>query len=508
MKKILFMLIFLSGLSALLQAQSSLDELEDYYKQALEDWEVPGMAVAIIQNDSLILSEGYGVSDINTGAKVDDKTLFAIASNTKAFTAAGIGILVDQGKVEWDDKVIDHLPWFRMYSPYVTQEMTVRDLLCHRSGLKTFSGDLLWYGSEYDRREVVERARHLEPEYGFREQFGYSNIMYLAAGLVIETVSGMSWDAFIKKHFFEPLDMERTITSTRDLENFDNVAAPHNNLDEGIIAIDYLNWDNIAPAGSIISCVSDVKNWIKLQLQNGVFKNDTIFSKRVQHEMWSQHTPLSVSPYSRKMYPSTHFKSYGMGWSLFDYHGRKVVTHNGGYDGMISQTVLLPEEKAGFVILTNSISGIYRALMYKTMDYLLEAESKDWSKLFLKRYERYEKYKADQQAKKDSLRAKNTEPALALKAYTGTYSGELYGDAKVSLIDGKLKIQLEPSPKFHSVMEHWHYDTFKIKFEEFPSLPRGWVNFIIDRDGKVQEMRIDVPNPDFDFTELKFYKQE
>ena len=507
MKKTLITIFVLLGISLTISGQNPLKDLEDYYQQSMKDWGVPGMAVAIIKDDSLVLSEGYGVRKVNSDKKVTEETLFAIASNTKAFTAAGIGILVDEGKLNWNDRVVDYLPWFELYSPYVTQSFTIRDLLCHRSGLKTFSGDLLWFGSEYNRREVVERARHLEPAHGFREQFGYSNIMYLAAGLVIEEVSGISWDAFIKKRFFKPLQMKRSITTTSDLENYENVAAPHNKTDEGTIGIEYLNWDNIAPAGGIISCAKDVKNWLALQLNNGIFEGDTVFSKDVQNAMWSPHTPLSVSQTTRKMRPSTHFKSYGLGWEMFDYGGRKVVTHNGGYDGMISQTVLLPEENAAFVILTNSISGIYRSLMYKTLDYLLDKESKDWSKIILERYKKYEQRKEKQRAQKDSARVKDTEPSLALEKYTGIYSGKMYGKATVSLEDGKLQLQLEPSPDFHSKMEHWHYDTFKIKFEEFPSLPRGWVNFVMDRNGKVEEMRIDVPNPDFDFTELKFYKE-
>jgi len=507
MKKLFLSLIILLGFLFKVNAQQSLNELKNTYKTALSDWNVPGMAVAIIKNDSLVLSQGFGIRDIDSKEKVTDETLFAIASNTKAFTAAGLGILVDEGKLSWDDKVTKHLPWFRMYDPYVTHEMTVRDLLCHRSGLKTFSGDLLWFGSEYSRREIVERARHLEPAYGFREQFGYSNIMYLAAGLIIEEISGRSWDEFMYWRIFKPLEMGRTITTTYDLEHFEDVATPHNQTDSGTIAIDYLNWDNIAPAGGIISCVKDVKNWLTLQLNHGVFEGDTIFSHDVQKEMWAQHTPLNVSDYSRKMFPSTHFKSYGLGWSVSDYGGKKIVTHNGGYDGMISQTVLIPEENSAFVILTNSLSGIYQPMMYTTLDFLLGRESKDWNSVALKRHERYEKHKEKQQAKKDSSRKQDTSPSFPLQEYTGTYNGELYGPVKVSIENGQLKMQMVPSPKFHSTMEHWHYDTFNIKFEEFPSLPRGWVNFIMDQNGKINEMRIDVPNPDFDFTELKLYKK-
>lgn len=504
-------LIFLVTITFSLSAfpQKSLKELTKTYDEALKKWEVPGMAIAIIKNDSLILSEGFGIRNVETGEPVDNKTLFAIASNTKAFTATAIGLLVEEGKLSWDDKVVDHLPWFEMYAPYVTANMTVRDLLCHRSGLKTFSGDLLWYGSDYSRKEVVKRARFLEPTYGFREKFGYSNIMYLAAGLVVEEAGGMSWDGFVKKHIFEPLKMNRTITSTIDLKSMGNIAAPHNKTDKGIIAIDYLNWDNIAPAGAIISNVDDLSKWVKTNLHYGIYEGDTIFSPSTAMEMWKQHTPLPVSAYSKKLWPSTHLKSYGLGWSMYDYHGEKIVTHNGGYDGMISQTVLVPDKKSGFVILTNSLSRMYYPLLYETLDFLLEEESEyDWNAYFLEQNEKYEERAEQMTSRQDSLRKKNTTPSLALEQYAGTYSGELYGNAEIKMNKGgSLELQMLPSPKFHSTLKHWHHDTFMIKFEAFPSLPRGWVTFVLDRNGNVHEMKIDVPNPDFDFTELEFIKR-
>jgi CubicO group peptidase (beta-lactamase class C family) len=509
MTKRIFLLLTLASVALSAFTQKTLEELTSTYQEALKQWDVPGMAVAIIKNDSLILSEGFGISNVQTGAKVDDETLFAIASNTKAFTATAIGLLVEDGKLSWDDKVVDHLPWFELYAPYVTAHMTVRDLLCHRSGLKTFSGDLLWYGSDYSRKEIVKRARHLEPANGFREKFGYSNIMYLAAGLVVEEVSGMSWDNFLQKHFFNPLQMNRTVTSTLKLEEMDNIAAPHNNTDNGIIAIDYLNWDNVAPAGSIISNVKDLSKWVKTNLHYGIYGSDTIFSPSTAMEMWKQHTPLPVSSYSKKLWPSTHLKSYGLGWSMYDYHGEKIVTHNGGYDGMISQTVLVPEKKSGFVILTNSLSRMYYPLLYETLDFLLDEEPQyDWSEYFLEQNTKYEERMKQMVARQDSLRQKDTKPSLSPEKYAGAYSGDLYGEAQITLKkDGTLNLQMVPSPKFHSKLTHWHHDTFMIKFEEFPSLPRGWVTFVLDRNGKVHEMKIDVQNPEFDFTELKFIKQ-
>ncbi len=432
--------------------------------------------------------------------------MFPIAS-TLTFTSAALAILVDEGKIAWDDKVVDYLPYFKLYDPYVTENMTIRDLLTHRSGLATFSGDLLWYGSDYSREEIIRRARYLEPVYDFRENFGYSNIMYLTAGEIIPAVTGKSWDEFIAEKFFEPLGMERSVSTTLALPDFENVATPHTTFKDEIITIDYLNWDNIAPAGAIISSVEDVSQWLIMQLNGGIYKGDTIFSPQRSREMWSQETVLGISGFSEEHWPSMFFRSYGLGWSLSNYLGHKIVGHSGGYDGMISYTCMVPDEKLGFVILTNKNSGLYYPLVYKTLDVFLNGGEKDWSTFMLDLTQKREEQQQKQEDKKIENRKPDTRPSLKLEAYTGTYSGELYGDATVELFEGKLHVQLAPSPLFHGNLSHWHFDTFEITFTEFPSLPGGTCTFILDANGEVEEMKIDVPNPDFDFTELKFKKK-
>lgn len=488
--------------------KKQLNELDEYYEQARQDWEVPGLAVAIVKDGEIIFEKGFGVRNIEGDEPVNENTMFAIASNTKAFTSASLAILVDQGKINWDDKVTEYLPWFKMYDPYVTENMTIRDLLTHRSGLATFSGDLLWYGSDYSREEVVRRARYLEPVYGFRAHFGYSNIMYIAAGEVIHAVTGKTWDDFVKENFFDPLGMNRTITTTRVLPEYENVAAPHTTFEDNVIPIEYLNWDNVAPAGAIISSVDDVSQWLMLQLNRGVHGEDTIFTPQRSHEMWSQNTVLGVSEFSEKNWPSMFFKSYGLGWSLSNYLGHKIVGHSGGYDGMISYSCLVPDEDLGFVILTNKNSSLYYPLVYKTLDVFLNGGDKDWSAFMLDLINKNEEREEKQQEKKAEERVPNTIPSLALEDYTGTYGGKLYGDAKVELVDGQLVVQFVPSPKFRGQLSHWHFDTFKITFTEFPSLPKGMCTFVLDADGKVSDMKINVPNPDFDFTELKFHKKD
>lgn len=506
--KFIFLTFFAIFMIVSTQAQykKTIKELDRYFGQALIDWEVPGMAVAIVKDDSVIFKKGYGVLEIGKNKEVDEFTVFPIASNTKAFTAAALGILVEEGKIKWDDKVRDYLPWFELYDPYVSNNMTIRDLLCHRSGLVTFSGDLLWYGTTYDREEVVRRAKHLEPGYGFREHYGYSNIMFIAAGLIIEEVSGKTWDEVMEETFFQPLGMERSITSTNDLENMKNVATPHTDYQDEIIPIPYLNWDNIAPAGSIISCVDDVAQWLRLNINKGIYQNDTILSRLTCHEMWSPQTVQRVSMWSENNFP-TLFKSYGLGWALMDYHGKKVVSHGGGYDGMISQTAFVPEEGLGVVILTNKNSWLIMPILYKTLDAFLSEQDKDWSAFYLDFWKNRKEREKTRAVKLEENRIKNTTPSLPLEKYTGIYHDEMYGDADVTLKDGQLFVSLVPAPQFIGDLTHYHLDVFEIELKAFPSLPKGLVNFTLNSKGEVAKMVIDIPNPDFDFTEMEFVKQ-
>jgi len=504
----LFLLLSTLNLFAQFDQNKVLKSLDEYYSKSLADWEVPGMAIAIVKNDSVIFAKGYGVREIGKPEKVDINTLFEIASNTKAFTAAAMAILVDEGKIKWDDKVVQYLPWFQLYDPYVTYNMTIRDLLSHRSGLATFSGDLLWYGTTYSREEVIKRARFLKPIYGFREHYGYSNIMYLAAGEIIQVVSGKTWEEFVSERIFKPLGMKRTHTSTNSLKGLDNVAMCHTDFEGKVISIPYLNWDNIAPAGAINSCVADLSKWIKLQLNRGTYKSVQVFESARSREMWSPNTLQNVSSFSEKFFPSTHFRAYAMGWGVNDYLGRKIVSHSGGYDGMISYTCLIPEEKLGFVILTNKNSALYNPLVYKTLDMFLGGSNTDWSAMMLENTKKQAEMEKKNKTDEELNRVKDSHPTLELKEYVGLYGGELYGNAQVKLDNNALTITFHPAPKFYATLKHWQYDTFTVRFLEFPSLPEGKITFIINAKGKVDEIRVNVPNPDFDFTELTFKKLE
>lgn len=511
MKKLfpLLMILFISlGLSAQKNIDKKLKELDAYYEQAIADWEVPGMAVAIVKDGEIIFSKGYGTINVNTGEAADDNSLFAIASNSKAFTSAALAMLIDEGKMSWNDRVRDYLPWFELYDPFVSDNFTIADLLTHRSGLKTFSGDLLWYGSNLSREEVVRNAKYLEPTFGFRDGWGYSNIMYICAGLVIEEVSGMSWDEFIKQRILDPLHMDRTVSSTNSLKGMDNVSLPHNDFEDGIISIDWLNWDNIAPAGGLISSVNDVSQWLIFQMNKGITPDgDTLISSRRFLEMWSLTNAQGVSSWSSRTWPSTHFKGYGFGWALFDYQGKKVIGHGGGYDGFISNTTFVPEEGLGMVFLTNKNSSLYYPLKYKTLDVLLDSDVEtDWSADFLSMMSGRDARQEEAQAKAEEERAKDSKPTLLVEDYLGTYNCIMYGDAKVYMDADRMMLDMVPTDIYLGTLTHWQYNTWKIVMEGVPALPSGLVNFIIDDQGKVVEMEIDIPNPDFYFDELEFLK--
>ncbi len=474
-----------------------LDSLDSYFENSIKEWKVPGMAIGIIKGDSLIFSKGYGYRNIKKKKPVTPQTIFPIASNTKAFTAASIAILVDEGKLKWDTKVKSILPYFNLYNKYVTEHFTIEDLLSHRSGLKTFSGDLIWYGSSYTREEVVRKAHLLKPKYEFRTTFGYSNIMYIAAGEIVAKVSGMTYDDFLKKHFFKELGMNNTYTSINDLKGLDNVCTPYNYVNDKTIAIELLNWDNIGGAGIINSNIEDISKWIKLQLNKGTYNNKEIFTSKQSTKMLTPATNFTVSEGYNRMWPSTHFRSYGMGWSLMDYHGYKVVSHSGGYDGVITYTCFVPDANIGFVILTNSTSSLYNSLSYTILDAFLSDDNKDWSKLFLP-YQ-LKGYKKEDIAAKENAQ----EPSLDLKEYAGVYKSEIYGNALVKKKGKKLFINLARTKLWEGNAIKYDADTFIIEFKAVPSLPQGKVTFKVE-EGKAKSFVIDVPNPDFDFTEFVF----
>lgn len=496
------------------ESKNSIDinKLDKYIKNARKEWKVPGMAVAIVKDGKVVLAKGYGLKTFGTNDKVDDKTLFAIASNTKAFGAASISILVDDGKLNWDDKVQKYLPYFQLYNSYVSAEMTIRNLLCHRSGLGTFSGDLLWYETSYTTEEIIKRAKYLKPKFSFRSGFGYSNLMYMTAGQVVASVTGKPWKEFIKERIFKPLNMDKSNVGSSELKNYKNVATPHFISKEGkILKVAYSSSDSAGAAAAINSNVDDMSKWLMLLLNNGKLRDKQILSQNGLEEMWTSHNPYKVSRRSKRMFPSIHFKSYGLGWGMSDYHGKKMLSHSGGLDGMISRVALIPESGLGLVILTNSINGLSTPLMYKILDSFLNVPSKDWSGIYLKRQKDRAKLgktkkKLDKKNKKTLSKAK-----INLDEFTGIYKDIMYGDAEIFKKNGRLVINLIPSPVFISDLSYLHHDIFHLKLRNKFSFiigGEGTVQFFRNKKGRINKMKVDIPNYDFHFTEMDFKKKD
>lgn len=506
------LLLLLLVAPAALRAQETdarLKEIDEYAQKVMQDWKVPGFALAVVKDDKVIFAKGYGVRELGKPAPVDERTLFAVASNTKAFTAACLAILVDEGKLKWDDPVTKYLPGFQLYDPYVTRELTVRDIISHRVGLATFGGDLLWYETNYDRDEILRRIRYLKPVSSFRSRYGYQNIMFLAAGQIVAKVSGQSWDEFVRERILTPLGMSATTTSIRAFKSGDNIAAPHNELDEKIRVVRYSNVDGMAPAAGINSNVVEMAQWLRLQLGRGTYEGKKIFSSNVSREMWQPNTILPISAAGEKLIPTRHFRAYGMGWFMSDYQGRKVLEHSGGLDGMISQTGMIPEENLGVVILSNSETSLPNIMMNKVFDVFLGAPKRDWNAEALARSAQGKEADRKEEQEIEAARAKDTKPSLSLSGYAGTYAGEMYGEARVTEENGKLVLRLVPAAHFVGDLEHWQYDTFRVKWRDSVSYPfhKGFVTFTLNARGRVEEMKLDVPNPDFDFKELEFKRK-
>lgn len=489
-----------------------LARLEAAIEQARKDWSVPGLSVAIVKDGRVVLAKGFGVRDLGKPDPVDADTLFAIASNSKAFTATAIAMLQDEGKLSLDDRVVSHVPYFQLYDPYVTSDIRVRDLLSHRSGLGTFSGDLLWYGTGYSREEVVRRARFLKQAGPFRARYGYQNIMYVAAGEVIAAASGRDWDTFIKDRIFDPLGMTRTVSRFADVVNASNVATPHAGTFSPLRAYPWYSWDSCGPAASIVSSANDMARWIAAHLAGGLAGERRIFPESAQRLLWTPHVAFTVDPnpavpaasLAASLRLPQHFRGYGLGFSVSDYRGRFVAEHGGAADGMFSHVTLVPEEGLGFVILTNSDTGLSSALSYAILDAYLGGDGRDWSRLFLDRANRNAGQKRQERDRVEKARLAGTKPSLPLEQYAGRYVSTLYGDATVAIEQGTLVLRLVPNPDMVADLTHWHVDTFELKWRRaFPWFGDGRASFVLDHDARITELKLDVPNDDFWFYELE-----
>jgi len=396
-------------------------------------------------------------------------------------------MLVDEGKMKWDDPVIKHLPGFLLKDPYVTREITLRDLLAHRTGLSRL--ELVWYGSPASREDVLRRMRYAKVS-GFRSGFGYQNVMYMAAGQTIPTVAGKSWDEFVSQRIFKPLGMTSSNTSIKAFGKADNVATPHEKSEDKVKVIPWRNIDNIGPAGSINSNVVDMAQWLRLQLGEGTYNKHRLLSSGAIKEMRMPQTVMRNEGTMAKLFPDTHFMAYGLGWMLQDYRGQKVVQHGGGIDGMISLVAMIPEKKLGVVLLTNMEGQqLTTALAFRIFDTYLGAPPRDWSAELHKTMKGLEDLQKETKKKQEKERVQGTKPSLAPERYAGTYKDDLYGEIKVAKEKDKLVLHFGPS--FVGDLEHWNYDTFRITWRDRHT-PKGFVTFRLTPKAKVEELKFEI----------------
>jgi CubicO group peptidase (beta-lactamase class C family) len=491
----LFLIPLLTALLALLpqiaEGQSGpLKGLDSYIERAMRDWGVPGVAVAIIKDDSVVHARGYGVRELGKSGKVDERTIFAIGSSSKAFTSASLALLVDEGKVSWDDLATKHLPDFQLYDPYATRELTIRDMLSHRSGLSR--GDRLWYASDLDRAEVLRRVRFQEPSWSFRSTYGYNNIMILASGQIVESVTGVSWDDFVAERFFAPLGMQRSSTSILALEGQSNVATPHNRIDGRVRPVAWRNIDNIGPAGSINSSALDMVEWLRLQLGEGEYRGQRLISEKAVREMHAPQMIMPISEAMRELYPETNFLTYGLAWFVRDYRGRKLVGHGGAIDGMRAEVMMAPEEKLGIVVLTNlGGSSFSDAIIYRILDHYLARPTKDWSQLMLASATSREVQQRAAAARRNELeggRITGTRPSLPLSEYTGVYADSMYGEVRITEEEGRLVARA--GSNFTGDLEHWQVDTFRAIWRD-PTLGQAFYSFRLNPAGKVVSVTVE-----------------
>jgi len=484
--------------------------IEASINKAMKAFQVPGVAVAIVKDNKIVMSKGFGLTEYGTNHKVNGDTLFGIASNTKAMTAALLANLVDQGKLTWKTKVIDIIPEFQMPDAYVTREFTILDLLSHNSGLGLGAGDLMiWPGTTLTNQDIIKGLKHLPEVSSFRSEFAYDNLMYVIAGEIIAKITGKSWQENINATIFKPLGMNKTKAAFSLIsEQNKNVARAHVPLDGklNVVGGDFL--EQFSSAGSVASSVNDMSLWLKAQLNKGAYgKDEKLFSERQSHNMWQMQTILPVSDSATKN-NKTHFSGYALGWFVNDYHGVKLIHHSGGILGMVSKVVLVPEEDLAMVILTNQQSGYaFNAIYHQILNEYLELPEKNWVDFYHQMSKKRKAAEKNRLAEAAGNVDKNSRHSLPLKAYAQTYTDDWYGDISISYANNALTMQFGNTPALHGTLEHYQHNTFVVRWDDRTLEADAFVNFNLNPDGSIHYATMKAVSRatdfSFDFHDLK-----
>jgi CubicO group peptidase (beta-lactamase class C family) len=479
-------------------------DLDRTVARVMRTFEVPGLALAIVQDGQVVLAKGYGVRTLGQATPADAQTLFGIASNTKIFTATALGLLVEEGLLEWDAPVIRYLPWFAMYDPWVTQHITIRDLLVHRSGLGLGAGDLLWWPpSTYNRKEIAHRLRYIKPATSFRSAYAYDNVLYTVAGEVIEAVSGQTWEAFVQTRIVDKVGMEGSNVLHSAAEGGGNVATPHARVDGAVRVVKPFASDNTNPAGGINAGAVDMAKWLIVQLDSGRLGNrGRLYSERTTRTLWTTVVPRDPGVPPPELAPlRAGFLGYALGLNVLDYRGHKLITHTGGLPGYVSRVAMLPDRKVGVAVLTNMESGAaFNALAWTVLDHLLGAPPHDW----VGAYETLDGRAMARMAAADSAAAAARDtasrPSLPLDRYARTYRDAWYGDITIAMENGALVMRFGHTPSLVGTLEHWQYDTFVVRWHDRELRADAFVTFTLRPDGRIREARMEAVSPSVDFS--------
>lgn len=493
--------------AAALPAQ--LADFDAYVENVRRTFDVPGIAVAVVQDGRIVLERGYGTRTLG-GKPVDAHTMFAIASNTKAFTAAALNMLAEDGKLNLDDRVVDHLPWFQMSDPYVTREMRVRDLLAHRSGLGLGAGDLLyWPTTDYTNLEVARRLRNVPLTGSFRGRYAYDNILYGVAQLVVEQASGMPFEQFLRTRILQPLQMDETRFNADALKPGDNVATGYALADgKALEAAPTLTWHNVSGAGGLYASAHDMTKWMRMQLAGGSYtdaagKTKQLFQDKSRQTMWTMLTPM---PVPRPAVPELeaakpNFIGYGQGWMLSDYRGNRLVWHTGGWPGMVSRLTLVPDRGLGVIVLTSGeFGGAFNAVTLRVLDAFLDAPKTDWNAAYGAALAKSRGNADDRWAKLEAARAKDSKPSLPPAGYAATYRDPWYGDVTVAQDGDRLRMRFAHTKALTGTLTHWQHDTFIVRWDERWLNADAFVTFSLTPEGKVREARMEAISPNTDFS--------
>jgi CubicO group peptidase (beta-lactamase class C family) len=479
-------------------------DIDQWVARAMQTFEVPGLALAIVKDDGVVVAKGYGVRKLGDPTPVDARTLFGIASNTKAFTATALGLLVEEGKLEWDAPVVRYLPAFAMWDPFVTREITVRDLLVHRSGLGLGAGDLLWWPeSTYDRKEIARRLRFIQPATSFRTAYAYDNVLYLIAGELIETISGQTWENFVATRILARVGMTGSNVRHSAAAAGGNVATPHAPVDGAVRAIRPFESDNTNPAGGINSSADDMAKWLRVQLSGGTLADGSrLFSAQTARQLTAIVTPIPIGDPPPELAPlKMSFHGYALGFDIRDYRGHKIVMHTGGLPGYVSRVAMIPDLNVGVAVLTNQESGeAFDSIAYRVLDYYLGAPAFDWIDGYTKLHARVAAGVSAAEGKASSARDAASKPSLALAKYAGTYRDAWYGDITIAEEGGKLVMRFSHTPALAGDLEHWQHDTFIARWRDRELRADAYVTFALNPDGSIDQAKMRAVSPATDFS--------